>query len=258
MSIKNKTATVLLAIALLAFGILQFIFGTLVLGRPPALVEGLTTFLAYAIGALLLITGCSVFFQWKPSLWLFCIGFFILVWSGAQNLTLTLIRLDYGMLLTNTGKALTLGFGYIFMASQSVTRANNGYSIFYTWISRLAIVSRYATGMFLLISGIQHFIFAEFVKHLIPTWIPGAIYWTYFAGVALIAAGIGLLSGLQLQLASMLAAGMIFFWVLTLHLPRAIANPTQNEWVGVFEAIAFGSILLLLSQRKSGNKKLVL
>src|SRR5215218_4989407 len=46
---------------------------------------------------------------------------------------------------------------------------------------------------FLIICGAAHFKFHEFVPSLIPEYIPAHVFWTYFAAVALLAGGIGLI-----------------------------------------------------------------
>lgn len=43
------------------------------------------------------------------------------------------------------------------------------------------------------ICGIEHFTSFEFVKQLVPAWIPGSSFWTYFTGAAPIAGGVGLM-----------------------------------------------------------------
>src|SRR5258706_5605597 len=45
-------------------------------------------------------------------------------------------------------------------------------------------------GAFLAWCGILHFPLAKYVAALIPPWIPGHLFWTYFAAIALIAGGI--------------------------------------------------------------------
>lgn len=36
-------------------------------------------------------------------------------------------------------------------------------------------------GGFLILGGIQHFVYADFVTKLVPAWIPGARFWVYVA-----------------------------------------------------------------------------
>ena len=66
----------------------------------------------------------------------------------------------------------------------------------------------------------------------------GQRFWTYFAGVALIAGGLGLVVRPTARLAAGLSALMIFSWVFLVHIPRALAGPNHaNETAGVFEAL---------------------
>jgi uncharacterized membrane protein len=108
------------------------------------------------------------------------------------------------------------------------------------------------------IFGIEHFIYPQFVATLVPEWIPGAMFWTYFCAVALIAAGVGLLFRIWATTAAALLGAMILIWFLVLHIPRAIAmpyGPNGNEWTSVCEALAFSGIAFILAltlPRKSG------
>ncbi|MFL6260141.1 MAG: hypothetical protein ACJ76Y_10560 [Thermoanaerobaculia bacterium] len=52
-----------------------------------------------------------------------------------------------------------------------------------------------------------------------PAWIPGARYWVYLTGVALIAGEVGILVPRTARLAATLVGIMIFLWVLLLHIP---------------------------------------
>ena len=76
------------------------------------------------------------------------------------------------------------------------------------------------------------------------------MFWTYFAGIALIAAGLGIITGILRWLAALMLGIMIFLWVWMLHIPRAMADPRGNlgnEWTSVFEALAFSGIAFLLA-----------
>jgi uncharacterized membrane protein YphA (DoxX/SURF4 family) len=251
MNLTTRVSILFYAIALIAFGVVQIIFGNLVAGRPPSWPESLPghTVAVYATGLLLIATGITVTINWMAKWGLFFVAAFILLWAGLLNIYQTVINLDYGFPLTGAGKALTLGSGALLVAGFAIAQKNDLNSEFDFWVVKLAGFCRYFTGFFLLASGVQHFLFADFVKFLIPTWIPEALFWTYFAGVALFATGFALLSGIKLKLAAMAAACMIFVWVFILHIPRAVASPTLSEWAGVFEALAVCGILLLLSQK---------
>ena len=238
--------------ALIAFGIQHFRTGDFIAGRAPAWPAGIAgqSLFAYLSGAVLVITGLAVFSNKKARLALTISGILILVWAGIRNIYQIALHPEYGALLTNTFKALTLGSG-AFVVAHSFTKAGSAWLD--QLINRFALIGKYIIALFLLVGGVQHFLFADFVKYLVPTWIPGALFWTYFAGVALIATGLGLITNIKSYWAALLGGWMVLAWVLVLHLPRVITYQNQNEWTAVFEALAFSGILFLLVNFKRHN-----
>jgi uncharacterized membrane protein len=117
---------------------------------------------------------------------------------------------------------------------------------------RLTSFGCLALALTCVVFGIDHFLYVQFVASLVPAWIPGSIFWTYFCGSALIAAGAGMMLGIRARLAAGLLAAMIFAWLIMLHVPRAIAqdygSDMGNEWTSVFEALAFSGIAMVLSR----------
>jgi len=96
--------------------------------------------------------------------------------------------------------------------------------------------------------GIQHFMYASFVANLVPSWIPGRLFWAYFVGVALCASAISILTGIYVRVACVLLGLMFFSWVLILHLPRAFASPhTGPEWTSTFNALAMAGGALIIA-----------
>jgi uncharacterized membrane protein YphA (DoxX/SURF4 family) len=102
-------------------------------------------------------------------------------------------------------------------------------------------------GIFFVVAGIQHFVYAAFVTQLVPAWMPVPAFWTYFTGIALIAGGVGLVLKPFTRLASRLSGLMVFLWALLLHLPLALAIPYQRtETDGFFEALALSGVAFML------------
>jgi uncharacterized membrane protein len=106
--------------------------------------------------------------------------------------------------------------------------------------------------------GVDHFLYVVFVASLVPAWIPHHVFWTYFCGAALIAAGAAMILRIRARLACGLLGAMIFTWLLVLHIPRAIAfnyaADQGNEWTSVFEALAFSGIAFILSRTLPGKR----
>ncbi len=255
-SIPVKFARLFYAISLIAWGVQHFMFGFFIAGRPMPWPAGLPgeVVIAYISGALLISAGIAIVINQKAPYLLVAVSLIILLWAGLRDVFFVVSNLDIGGNLTNTGKALTIGSAAMLIAR--TYRSGDNYTIVDNKvIIIIASCCQYFTGLFLLFSGIQHFLFVDFVKFLVPTWIPGASFWTYFSGIALIAAGLGLITGVKAKLAATLAGWMVFIWLFTLHLPRAIADANQNEWTAVFEALAVSGILFIISDTHKENKK---
>jgi uncharacterized membrane protein len=231
------------AVALLALGAQHFLFREFITGRAPARPEGTPgkMLFSFATGILFLISGIAVILGKKAKFFMILSGFTILFWAGARNIYELIINPEYGGLLTNTFKALTLAGGAFIVGNTFVNK--NANDITDTALPKLAAMGQSLVALFLIIGGVQHFIFADFVKFLVPLWIPAPLFWTYFAGVALVLAGISLLTRIKTPLASLLGGVMVAIWLIVLHLPRAIEIANQNEWTAVCEALAVSSVL---------------
>jgi uncharacterized membrane protein YphA (DoxX/SURF4 family) len=110
---------------------------------------------------------------------------------------------------------------------------------------------------FFVVGGVSHFVYIDFVTALVPSWIPpGQRFWAYFAGVALIAGGTGILVRPFAPLAATMSALMIFLWVLTLHIPRSLAGPNHaNEIAGTFEALALSGVALIVAASRDSTRR---
>lgn len=71
-------------------------------------------------------------------------------------------------------------------------------------------------------SGVMHFKFASFVAGVVPTWLLWHLFWAYFTGVALFAAGISILVRKRTGLTAILLGIMLSLFVLLIHTPSMI------------------------------------
>ena len=107
-------------------------------------------------------------------------------------------------------------------------------------ISGIAIgPARWLFAISLGVFGTQHFLYAKFVATLVPSWIPGHLFWAYFVGAAFVASALSIAIEKYARLASALLGLMFFLWVISLHLPRvAAALHNGDEWTSAFVALA--------------------
>lgn len=104
-----------------------------------------------------------------------------------------------------------------------------------------------ALGAFLIWCGILHFPLAKYVAALIPPWIPGHLFWTYFAAIALIAGGIGINVPKTARLAATLSGIMLFSWVFLVHFPLAFSTDKVSEISRGFQALQDSAVAFMLA-----------
>ena len=78
----------------------------------------------------------------------------------------------------------------------------------------------------------EHFGLAKFIQQGVPSWIPWHLFWAYFVGCALLAAALSIATKVQARLSATLLGLMIFFFVLSIHLPKVLANPHDRSRMG--------------------------
>ncbi len=80
--------------------------------------------------------------------------------------------------------------------------------------------------------GGEHFTAARALANLVPKWLPARLFIAYFVGVAHVAAALSLVARRCLRWSTLCLAVMFGLFVLLLHLPNAISNPTVRiAWV---------------------------
>jgi uncharacterized membrane protein len=71
----------------------------------------------------------------------------------------------------------------------------------------------------LAIFGAEHFLAARDLSVIVPRWLPGALFWTYFVGAALLAAAISFIVGRHVRWSASLLALLFLIIVATIDLP---------------------------------------
>lgn len=87
---------------------------------------------------------------------------------------------------------------------------------------------RVGYGLCAIVFGICHFVYADITASMVPEWLPERHFWAYLTGVGHLAAGLALISGLLARLAARMLGVMMGSFVLLVHLPDTIAQPTSH------------------------------
>ena len=239
-----------IAIAMMAFGIQHFIYLELitrVFAPLPGWIPAHSVFAVFA-GVLLCLTGAAIIQKTKA--WLVCLvlASSIFIMFLIFQLPNLLANLGNPMLWTNAGKALVLAGANLIVAGSFASSASSSFS---KLAKPMMLVGKINLAGFFILAAILHFLYADFVAALIPAWIPAKLFWTYFAGVALIAGALGMFVPRTEFYAAALSAMMIFLWVILLHAPRALVDlQNANETTALFEALAMCGASLLIAVKK--------
>ena len=151
------------------------------------------------------------------------------------------------------------GCSFVVAASFPEDAGNAGSkSSFIRLLERLMPFGRILFCITLIRFGIGHFLHTEHDAALIPGWIPWPGFWTYFTGAALIGSGTAVIVKFKLRPVAMLQGTMIFLFVVTLHIPRALADPYSgqgNEIESGSRALAESGTALLIACTVRTQKK---
>jgi uncharacterized membrane protein YphA (DoxX/SURF4 family) len=102
------------------------------------------------------------------------------------------------------------------------------------------IVGRILLSLPLLVFGLGHFANAQQMAGMVPSYVPGATFWIYLTGAALLAAAASFISGIQTRKAGYGAALLLATIALTVQLPgmTKVVDPADAV-AGAYKMMAF-------------------
>ena len=109
--------------------------------------------------------------------------------------------------------------------------------------------------------GAEHLSAARFIMLAVPSYMPWRLFWAYFVGVALLAASLSIATKIQVRWSGLLFGIMMFLFVAMLHIPRALASPSDRiPWTIVIREMSFAGgawILAGSAMHGPGKSKLI-
>lgn len=215
-------------------GALYFIFLDFVMTRPkpwPGYLQDLNPALAYIAGSVMIVAAIFVFVKWLQKIALLAIANLIL-WLATSRHLMTLWEDK-----VNSYKSVVFICGAL-LIYHTITDSATARK-YLLWFSLVI------TSLFFLHCAIGHFVAARYVQLLTPEYIPFRLFFTYFAGVCLALASIGLLIPRLQKITALLSGIQITGWFILLHIPRAITMGDRT-WIGVGESLALAGICFML------------
>jgi uncharacterized membrane protein len=100
----------------------------------------------------------------------------------------------------------------------------------------------------LAIFAAEHFLAAHDLMPIVPRWLPGSLFWTYFVGAALLAAAISFIAWRHVRWSAALLAVLFLIIVATIDLPGLSAHVHQRIfWTLTVREMAFAGGAMVLA-----------
>jgi len=227
-----RLGRLLFALSVVLSGIYQLLTGRFVNlvpvnpSRPPP------AWLVYLFGVIFVLIGIGLLVQRTVS-------------AAAIALAVLLLVLFFGFSLRAALPQASAG--YVWVDPLMILALLGGVALAAAPDEKSTRFAAFALGAFLAYCGVLHFPYAKYVAGLIPPWIPAHLFWTYFAAVALIAGGIGVVVPGTARLAAILSGIMLFSWVFLVHIPLAISTHTVSEVSRGFQALSDSAVAFMLA-----------
>lgn len=212
-------------LGIIAIGAVCLAFGDFHPGQPVPKDFPARTTLAYAVAIFMLIAGAAI--EWRRTRTLAAAAItaywsiiVVLLMNGRVWLAHFAEFGPYESLAIQLAIAAGGLIVYAESADLSAARAE-----------QLVRIARLAFGLCLLVFGTAHFVYMNLTAPLVPKWLPPSQeFWGYLTGVAHIAAGVAILTGVRARLAAVLLTIMFALFSVLVHIPMVLATPTQWIW----------------------------
>ena len=210
-------------LGVMAMAMLCLAWGTFDPGQPVPKDFPERTALAYAAATFMLVAGAAV--EWRRTA----------AWGAAAlaayYMLIVIILMNGRVLLAHYavyGAYEGLAEQLAIAAGGLIVYAANA-KIDAALAARLTRLGQAAFAVCALIFGGAHFFYMTLTAPLVPKWLPPTQeFWAYATGIAHIAAGVAILTGVQARLAAILLTIMYASFTLLVHGPMLIADPANH------------------------------
>jgi uncharacterized membrane protein YphA (DoxX/SURF4 family) len=238
----------LFATAIAGLGVQCIVRGNAVPALEPVLSASALPVIGWVTGVVLIAAALAMVLRRTASYGAAVIAAVLLLWVTLLHVPALLATPKSGGAWTGAFESLALSgaalllWGLTVHASHSV-RARSPLA------SRATMFGRLMYGVSMPLFGVLHFLYIPYIVFVTPTWIPAHVFFAYATGVAHVASGLSLLSGVLSRVAAYCTAAMFGSWVLIVHVPRVLrASNHPSEWTSMLIALGMcGGALLIAS-----------
>jgi uncharacterized membrane protein len=123
-------------------------------------------------------------------------------------------------------------------------------------IEKVLVLGPVFEAVALTIFAAEHFLMARGLMGIVPSWMPGALFWTYFVGAGLLAAAISFIAWRYVRSSASLLALLFLIIVATVDLPNLSKHAHQRVFwtLSLREAAFAGGAMVLASSTWSRGR----
>ena len=209
-------------IGIVALGMVCLARGNFDSGQPVPKDFPARVVLAYAAAVFMLAAGASI--EWRRTMaWgaAALAAYYALVVVILMNGRVVIAHLAQFGSYSGAAEQLAIAAGalIVFAASAAIDAAP---------AARLRRLGQRTFGVCAVLFGGAHFVYMNLTAPLVPAWLPPSQeFWGYATGVAHIAAGIAILTGIHARLAAILLTAMYASFTPLVHVPMLLADPSN-------------------------------
>ena len=94
-------------------------------------------------------------------------------------------------------------------------------------MKRITTIGRILFALPFAIFGINHFLMMDYYVGMLTSFIPLGAYTIILTGIMLIAASVSIIFKMYIKLTTLMLAGLLFFFIITIHIPHLL-NGGEN------------------------------
>jgi putative oxidoreductase len=104
-------------------------------------------------------------------------------------------------------------------------------------MNKLTTIGRILYALPFAFMGINHFVMIDFYAGMLTSFMPGGGFTIILVGILLLAASISILTRKFVQISSYLLAGLLFLFIVTIHIPHLIEPGELDIQLVVFSMV---------------------
>ncbi|MEP2024305.1 MAG: DoxX family protein [Reichenbachiella sp.] len=105
-------------------------------------------------------------------------------------------------------------------------------------MNNLPAIGKFMYAIPMAVFGLFHFMNASEMGGMVPSFIPGGVFWVYVTGAALIAAAVAIIIEKKAKLATQLLGLMLLLFALLIHLVSVINGDMQMGMGSLLKDVA--------------------